>query len=122
MNTRLINKRTQPTGEQKRAVISRIKSNVMNIKQGFPYQVVQHRVNKYAAHYNISPSKCVIVPLRILGDEASCDIRWNDDNGDPHLLENKFFACENLVPLNALQEFELHIISKHVYNSATDDM
>jgi len=94
----------------------------MNIKQGLPYQIVSHRVNKYAAHYNISPDKCVIVPLRILGDEASCDIRWNDDNGESRLLENKFFACENLVPLNALQEFELHSLWKHYYNSASNDM
>jgi hypothetical protein len=89
----------------------------MNIKQYLPYQIVSHRAKKYATHYKISPEKCVIVPLKIFGDEVSCDIRWEDENGEPHLLENKFFACENLIPLNALQEFELHQLWKQNYDA-----
>lgn len=91
----------------------------MNIKPGLPYQIVSHRVKKYAAHYNISPDRCVIVPVKIFGDEVSCDIRWENDDGESRLLENKLFACENLIPLNALQEFELHRLWKRYYDSGS---
>lgn len=88
----------------------------MNVKQGFPYRIIPHRVKQYADHYNILPEKCLIVPVKIFGNEASCDIRWEDDNGTARLLGNKFFSCENLVPLNALHEFELHGIWKQFYH------
>ena len=89
----------------------------MSIKQGSPYKIARHRVKKYAAHYNISPDRCLIVPMKLFGAEASCDIRWEDENGELFLLENRFFVCDNLVPLNAMLEFNLQELWQHYYNS-----
>ena len=89
----------------------------MTIKQGLPYKIEPHQVKKYAAHYNISPQKCLIVPVKLFGNEASCDIRWEDDNGEVFLLQNKFFECENLVPLSSMLDVKLHELWQHYYNS-----
>jgi hypothetical protein len=88
----------------------------MNFKLGIPYTIIQHRAKKYAAHYNILPEKCVIVPLKLFGSEASCDIRWEDDNGELFLLQNKFFVCENLVPLNSMLDPKLYELWQHYYD------
>lgn len=87
------------------------------MKQNNPYKISSHRSKKYAAHYNIYPERCLIVPLRLFGSEVSCDIRWEDDNGELHLLQNKFFLSENLVPLNSMLEPELADLWKHYYDS-----
>jgi len=92
----------------------------MTIKQGLPYKIEPHQAKKYAAHYNILPQKCLIVPVKLFGNEASCDIRWEDDNGESFLLQNKFFECENLVPLNSMVEVKLHELWQHYYNSGSN--
>lgn len=89
----------------------------MNIKQGIPYKIVPYRAKRYAAHYNILPERCVIVPQKLFGNEASCDIRWEDENGELFLLQNKFFVCDNLVPLNSMLEPELQELWQHYYDS-----
>jgi hypothetical protein len=89
----------------------------MNIKQGLPYKITTQRAKRYATHYNILPEKCLIVPIRLFGSEASCDIRWEDDNGELFLLQNKFFVCENLVLLNALLDPKLQELWEHYYDS-----
>ena len=89
----------------------------MTIKQGLPYKIEPHQGKKNAAHYNISPQKCLIVPAKIFGNEASCDIRWEDDNGEVFLLQNKFFVCENLVPLDSMLDIKLQELWQHYYNS-----
>jgi hypothetical protein len=92
----------------------------MNIKQGLPYKITPHRAKKYAAHYNISPERCLIVPVRLFGNEASCDIRWEDDNGELLLLQNKFFVCDSLVPFNPMLEPKLHELWEHFYDTKVD--
>jgi len=89
----------------------------MTIKRGLPYKIEPHQAKKYAAHYNILPEKCLIVPLKLFGEEASCDIRWADDNGELFLLQNKFFMLENLVPLNPLLEVNLYELWRDYYKS-----
>lgn len=89
----------------------------MTIKERYPYKISLNRAKRYAAHYNINPERCLIVPLRIFGSEASCDIRWEDDNGELHHLQNKFFVIDNLVPLNAMLEPNLADLWKHYYDS-----
>jgi hypothetical protein len=93
----------------------------MTIKKGLPYKIEPHQAKKYAAHYNITPQKCLIVPVKIFDNEASCDIRWEDDNGEVFLLQNKFFVCENLVPLNSMLEVELHMLWRHYYDSGLNE-
>jgi hypothetical protein len=89
----------------------------MNIKPGLPYKIAKQRIKKYAAHYNISPDRCLVVPLKLFGNEASCEVRWEDDNGELFLLQNKFFVCENLVPLNSMLEPKLDELWQHYYDS-----
>lgn len=89
----------------------------MTIKPGMPYKIATRRVKKYAAHYNINPELCLIVPTRVYGDEVSCDIRWEDANGELRLLQDKFFVCENLVPLNEMLDPKLMELWTHYYNS-----
>jgi len=88
----------------------------MNVKPGFPYVITPHRVKKYASHYHTS-EKCLIVPIKVFGGETSCDIHWQSDTGEWQLLQDKFFACENLEPLNAMLEFELYAVWKKHYDS-----
>lgn len=92
----------------------------MNVKQGLAYKIAPAKAKKYAVHYNISPEKCLIVPTRLFGNEASCDIRWEDDNGSV-LLQNKLFVEENLVPLSALYDFELYALWKRHYDHVSPD-
>jgi hypothetical protein len=93
----------------------------MNIKQGFAYKIAPDKAKKYAVHYDIAPEKCLVVPIRLFGNEASCDIRWEDDNGEVILLEKKLFAGENLIPLNAMYDFELYALWKRHYNPASNN-
>lgn len=89
----------------------------MNIKPRMPYKIAPLRAKRYASHYNIVPERCLIVPLKTLGNEVSCDIRWEDDNGELFLLENKIFVNENLVPLNSMLEPKLQELWQHYYDS-----
>lgn len=91
----------------------------MNVKMGLAYKIAPDRAKKYAMHYNISPERCLIVPTKLFGDEASCDIRWEDDNGEIVLLQKKLFVCENLIPLSAMYDFELYAIWKYHYGSVS---
>jgi hypothetical protein len=90
----------------------------MNIKPGFPYVITPRLVKKYAAHYHVS-EKCLIIPTKIFGSEAACDLRWEGDNGEWQLLQNKFVACENLEPLNPMLESELYATWKKHYDSGS---
>jgi hypothetical protein len=87
----------------------------MNIKLNKPYKIAPERLKRYGAHYNIPADKALVVPLKSLGDEVSCDIRWEDDYGVLHVLQNKIFIAENLVPLNPLLEDKLHELWEHYY-------
>lgn len=82
----------------------------MSIHIGKPYKIISLRNKRYDAHYNIPSDNCLIVPLKEYGDEALCDVRWEDANGLLQVIHNRMFVSENLVPLDpALNEklFEL---------------
>lgn len=87
----------------------------MNIKLLRPYKVTPHKLKRYEAHYQVPAQRSIVVPLRLLGDEVSCDIRWEDDFGQPQLLQNKIFAIQNLVPLNPILEEGLHAVWSRYY-------
>jgi hypothetical protein len=88
----------------------------MSIKLSQPYKIVPERKKRYESHYNVPADRSLIVPLRLLGEEVSCDIRWEDDNGELHHLQNKIFVSENLVPLNPLLDVKLHELWEHYYD------
>lgn len=93
----------------------------MNIKLFKPYKVTQHKLKRYEAHYQVPAQRSLVVPVRLLGDEVSCDIRWLDDLGQLQLLENKIFSIQNLVPLNAMLEVELHAVWSKYYGPNKDE-
>jgi hypothetical protein len=88
----------------------------MSIKLEMPYKIVTARAKRYAAHYNIVPERTLVVPRKMLGSEVACDMRWEDDNGELHLLENKIFVSDNLIPLNPMLEPKLHELWQHYYS------
>lgn len=95
----------------------RLYFSIMKIKPGQPYKIAQNVAKRYAAHYNIQSERCLIVPLKFFGNDASCDIRWEDENGELFLLQNKFFVCDNLVSLNQMLESKLYELWEHYYKA-----
>jgi hypothetical protein len=86
----------------------------MTVKLTKPYKIVSDRMRRYESHYEIPAEKSLIVPVKVFGDEVSCDIRWEDASGEAHLLQGKLFVPDNLVALNPLFDFELYEIwSRH---------
>lgn len=82
-----------------------------------PYKIIPSKEKRYIAHYNIPAGQCVVVPVRDFGDEVLCELRWEDANGVLHLLENKMFVADNLMPLNPLLDLKLHEVWSHYYGA-----
>lgn len=80
-----------------------------------PYTILPTRVKRYTAHYNIPATEVVIVPVKALGNESSCDVRWEDQNGELQVMQNLMFSNENLVPLNPLLNKKLYELWSHYY-------
>ena len=92
----------------------------MSIHLKKPYKIIPARYKRYEAHLSIPPDRTVIIPLRLLGDEVSCDVRWEDSNGELKVLHNVVFVSENLMPLNTLLDDKLHEIWQHYYGNSVD--
>lgn len=88
----------------------------MTIKLAKPYKIVRERIQRYETHYHVPAERSLVVPLKTLGAEVSCDVRWEDGNGELHLLENKVFVPESLMPLNPLLDTKLYELWKHYYD------
>jgi hypothetical protein len=88
----------------------------MSIHLNKPYKIISIRHKRYNAHYNIPSAESVVVPLRELGSEVLCDIRWENGNGELQVLHKKMFRNDNLVPLNPLLEEKLFELWEHYYN------
>jgi hypothetical protein len=89
----------------------------MSIQLTKPYKITAAKVKRYQNHYAMPADSSLIVPLKTLGNEVSCDIRWENENGELQLLENKVFVSENLVPLDPLIDHKLHELWEHYYGT-----
>lgn len=87
----------------------------MNIHLKEPYKVISFRRKRYDAHYNIPSAESLIVPVRELGKEVLCDVRWENENGELKVLHDKMFISENLIKLNPLLDDKLFEIWTHYY-------
>ena len=87
----------------------------MSIQLNRPYKILEYRNKRYEAHYNIPSANCLIIPIKEYGDDVSCDVRWEDDNGELQLKERLFFKTENIEPLDPLKNFQLQEIWVHYY-------
>jgi hypothetical protein len=88
----------------------------MSMHLGKPYKIATIREKRYNAHYNIPSVDCVVIPLRELGDEVLCDVRWEDANGEIQVLHKKMFISERLVEMNEMLHMKLYEIWDHYYN------
>lgn len=87
----------------------------MKIQLNKPYKILPTRYKRYESHYQIPALRCLVVPLKELGEEVSCDVRWEDDNGELHLISQKIFVSDNLVPLNGMLESKLYELWQQYY-------
>ena len=85
-----------------------------------PYKINPVRQKRYAAHYEIPADQVLVVPVKHLGDEVSCDIRWENDNGELKVIHNAVFIAENLIPVNAMIDDKLFELWKHYYGALNE--
>jgi hypothetical protein len=87
----------------------------MSIQLKKPYKIIPLRQKRYEEHYQVPAGHSIVIPLKQLGEEFSCDIRWQDTAGDSQVIHNAVFVVENLEPLNALMEDNLYALWKQYY-------
>jgi hypothetical protein len=92
----------------------------MTIQLNRPYKIIPLRHKRYDSHYNIPSSDAVVIPMKELGEEVLCDIRWRDANGELHALSNCMFVKENLIPLNEMLDDKLFDIWSQFYSPVSN--
>lgn len=93
----------------------------MSIKLNKPYKIASDKLRQYESHYQIPADRMVVIPLRELGDEVSCDVRWMDDDGQAHLLQGKVFVRESLVRVEPLYDNSLYELWKRYHLIKQED-
>jgi hypothetical protein len=89
----------------------------MSIHLNQAYRIIPTRFKRYEAHYKIPSADVLVVPLKELGEEVLCDLRWEDSNGVMQVINNVMFVKENLIPLNGMLDVKLLEIWTHYYQS-----
>lgn len=89
----------------------------MSIILNQPYKIVQRKQKKYEEHYQIPSEKCVIIPVRVYGDDISCDVRWEDPQGIMQIKNKVLFQHQNLELIDPMVDYQLHEIWKHFENA-----
>ena len=83
-------------------------TTAMSIKLQNPYKIIEQKYKRYTNHYQIPANDCVIVPQKIYGENVSCDVHWKDEFGIVHKRSDMMFLEGNLVPLNAMKDYQLY--------------
>jgi hypothetical protein len=78
-----------------------------------PYRIIPSKIKRYGLHYQIPADNAVVIPVKALGQEVLCDIRWEDSNGELQLIEKAMFVNDNLVPLNEMLSPKLYDLWRH---------
>lgn len=94
----------------------------MNIHLNKPYLILPIRNKRYSAHYHIPLEDVVVIPLRDLGDEVMCDIRWRNEDGEMQVRHQSMFVSANLIPLNPLIHEDLFRIWMRYYGEVKEPM
>jgi hypothetical protein len=87
----------------------------MAIHLNKPYRIIPAKQKRYGLHYQI-PADSLVVPLKLLGEEVLCDVRWENDNGELKVIHNAMFISDNLTPLNSMIDDKLFDLWKHYYD------
>jgi hypothetical protein len=82
----------------------------MSIHLNKPHKITFSRQKRYEEHYQIPASEALVVPIKNLGTEALCEVRWVDTVGEMHSKSNVMFAHENLEVLNGLEDEKFYEI------------
>ncbi len=93
----------------------------MKIVLNHPHKIVERKQKQYDDHYHIRSAKALVVPVRALGDEVACEVRWQDDLGETRFLDNAVFQSQNLVPINAITDMEIFDRWQKYYSSEKTD-
>lgn len=83
----------------------------MNIQLNHPYKIIPEKHKLYQQHYIIPAEETLIVPVRELGDEVSCDVHW-ESNGQLQIMHQTVFVIENLVPIDLIADEQLYALWK----------
>lgn len=83
----------------------------MNIQLNQPYKIIPPMHRTYQRHYIIPAEDTLIVPLRIFGEEVSCDIRWKS-HGELQVMRQAVFIIENLMPIDLIADEQLYELWK----------
>ena len=94
----------------------------MSIHLNKPYKIIELRHKRYNAHYDIPSSEVVVIPLRNLGSEVMCDIRWENGNGILEVRHKAMFKSDNLIPLNSMIDDKLFELWTHYYGEGTEEV
>ena len=91
----------------------------MRIQLRKPYKIIERKLKRYEDHYKIPAAKCVVIPIKVFGDDLSCDVRWEDSNGELQEQNNLFFNVANIEPLNDMKDKDngLYDIWQHYYKT-----
>jgi len=87
----------------------------MSIQLNKPYKIVFHKQKRYTQHYSIPANQSLVVPLKTFGTDVSCDVRWENSNGELQVLNQILFSIDNIEPLNPLIDDKLQEIWEHYY-------
>ena len=89
--------------------------NNMSITLNSPYVALPRKRVKYSSHYGITSETFLIVPIKDYGTDVSCEVRWEDGNGELHVREHMVFSKENLVKLNGMLDDKPQELWVHYY-------
>lgn len=89
----------------------------MSIQLKKPYKIIFHKRKRYASHYNIPAESSLVVPIKLYGNDISCDVRWENANGELQLLSDILFSVDNIEPLNPMTDDKLHDLWQHYYGT-----
>jgi len=87
----------------------------MSIQLLKAYKIIPPKHKRYGNHYQIPAERTLVVPLRWIGDEVSCDVRWEDDNGELKILQNVIFIRDNLMECDGFTDIKLLELWQHYY-------
>jgi hypothetical protein len=92
----------------------------MSIQLNKAYKIISYKQKRYTEHYKIPAQQALVVPLKKFGDDVSCDVRWENTNGELQVLNSILINVENIVPLNPMIDDKLQEIWDHYYGSTTE--
>jgi hypothetical protein len=92
----------------------------MSVILNSPYVVLLKKRPKYISHYGITSETFLVVPLKDYGTDVSCDVRWEDGNGELRVRQDLVFNKDNLVKLNGMLDVKLQELWDHYYDKPVE--